>query len=72
VTEPGKNGQQPLKKSPWAYLSLGLEFAATVGLLTWAGWWADQRWGYKPWGTVAGSMLGVALAMYRLIRETVQ
>lgn len=72
VTAPGRDDESSQKKSPWAYVSLGLEFAVTVGLLTWAGCWADQRWGLKPWGTVAGAMLGVVLAMYRLIRETAQ
>lgn len=43
-----------------------------VGLFAWGGWWVDQRWGLQPWGTVAGPLLGVALATYRLIRETSQ
>jgi len=69
VTKPEENGHAPRKKSPWAYLSLGLEFAVTVGLFTWAGWWADHHWGWTPWGILAGAMIGVTLSIYHLLRQ---
>ncbi len=72
MATPGEGRTPPRDRSPWAYVSLGTEFAVTVGLLAWAGWWVDQRWGLQPWGTVAGPLLGVAMATYRLIRETSQ
>ena len=46
-------------------------FAALVGVMTYLGYLADQEWGTKPWLTITGGMLGVAMATFDLIR-TVQ
>jgi hypothetical protein len=72
VAAPGEGRTPPRNQSPWAFVSLGLEFAVTVGLFAWGGWWVDQHWGLHPWCTVAGPLMGVTLAVYRLIRETAQ
>lgn len=56
--------------SDWARgLSHGLEVAIGVGLGYFIGNWADHHWNIKPWGMVAGVMVGCAAGMYLLIKE---
>ena len=44
-------------------------------LLTWIaggvllGLWVDHHWNWTPWGTVAGSLLGLGGAGYSVFRE---
>lgn len=42
---------------------------AVIALFSYAGIWADENWGWAPWGTVALSLLGVLLALVWMIRE---
>jgi F0F1-type ATP synthase assembly protein I len=57
------------KKNAWAYLNIGAQFGAIVLSLSFAGVWLDDRFAWTPWATVVGSLLGVALATYQLIRN---
>jgi len=50
--------------------ALVLEFLAYLGGLGYLGWWLDQRRGWEPWGLLAGLLLGTAIGLYRLIRES--
>lgn len=50
--------------------ALVLEFLAYLGGLGYLGWWLDQRRGWEPWGLLAGLLLGTAVGLYRLIRES--
>jgi F0F1-type ATP synthase assembly protein I len=61
-------------KSPtWGtYLTTGFESAVGVGLGYLVGQWLDKRYGWTPWGTVAGSMLGLASGMYLLIKTALK
>lgn len=44
--------------------------AATIGLGVWIGMKADDKWPQEtPWGALIGSVLGVALATYQVIRS---
>lgn len=53
------------------YSGIGFQMAAIIGLGAYGGWWADQRTGWDfPALTLAGSLGGVALAMFVLLRET--
>lgn len=53
------------------YSGIGFQMAAIIGLGAYGGWWADQRTGWRfPVLTLAGSLGGVAVAMYVLIKET--
>lgn len=56
--------------SGWAHLHAGLQFAATVALCSGLGWLVDRHQGWTPWATVVGGMVGVAVATYNLLRET--
>ena len=52
-----------------AISTLGLEFAVAVALGGGTGYWADCRWGFTPWGSVAGVFAGFALGMYMVVKE---
>ncbi|MBI4230574.1 MAG: AtpZ/AtpI family protein [Planctomycetes bacterium] len=42
---------------------MGLQLAAIVGLGAWGGHWAEDRWGFAPWGIVAGVMGGSGIGL---------
>jgi ATP synthase protein I len=50
------------------YLSLGWNFAVTVGLGLLAGWWLDRKLRTGPWLTVIGIALGIAAAFVQFFR----
>jgi len=50
------------------YSHLGLQFAATIGLLLGGGLWLDRRWGTTPLFTVIGTFLGFGAGFYNLYR----
>ena len=51
-----------------AFTGAGFSFCAIVGVMTWLGSWADGKFGTDPWLLISGSLLGVAIAVYDLIR----
>ena len=64
--------QQPVGKrppSPLAYASLGLEVVVPVLLLTFGGYWLDDRLGTLPWFLLIGAFLGMAVGFYNLFRR---
>lgn len=40
------------------YSVLGITFAVTLVVFTYAGYWVGTKFGFEPWGTVAGAALG--------------
>jgi F0F1-type ATP synthase assembly protein I len=52
------------------YLGCGLTFAVLVA----AGWWLgdllDARRGWEPWGKLVGSLLGIAIGTWDLLRTS--
>ena len=40
--------------------SVGLAFGLAVVIGTAAGWWLDQKFGWKPWGFLGGFAIGLA------------
>ena len=54
------------------FVGIGLEIAVGAALGTVVGLWLDRKYGWSPWGVVAGSMIGVAAGMYLLIRDAVR
>ena len=50
------------------YAGLGVELAATVGVLSLVGWWIDGRFGTAPWGLVVGAVVGLVGGMANLVR----
>lgn len=47
----------------------GFEMAVGVALGYFVGHWLGIKFGIEPWGSVAGSMLGMIAGAYVLIKE---
>lgn len=45
-----------------ATVALGI----TVGLGYWVGHWAEMKWGFEPWGTTVGVLLGLAAGFLQI------
>ncbi len=54
------------------YSGVGLELAAAVAGFTLAGLWIDRHYGTRPWGAVAGVILGLVGGLYNLVRQSLQ
>ncbi len=54
------------------YLGYGLQIAVGAGLGWLLGSWLDKKFGWSPWGVMAGSMLGVAAGLYLLIKDALR
>ncbi|MBM4291810.1 MAG: AtpZ/AtpI family protein [Deltaproteobacteria bacterium] len=55
----------------WAgarYASVGLEFGLSVVIGYLAGAWLEGRYGFAPWGSLGGVVLGFAAAVRSLLR----
>jgi len=46
------------------YSSWGFDFAASVLVFTYLGYWLDKKYSTRPWLTVAGALLGVFIGYY--------
>ncbi len=59
------------KKGPtlFHYSHLGLQFALTILIFFALGYYAEREWNFHPWGTIAGMLLGFAIALYHLLRS---
>ncbi len=53
----------------YRYSGLGLQFAATIGVLALGGHWLDGWLGSDPWGLIAGVFLGFALGLYSMTKK---
>lgn len=42
------------------YVGLGFELVVPVLLGIWLGRWLDGKFGWNPWGTLGGAVLGIA------------
>lgn len=58
--------------SAWRFAGLGFEFAGTVGLFAYFGFWLDRHFGWAPWGTVTLVLIAVIGNMYLLIKEAMR
>ena len=74
-TGPGTEGKpagpqdgKKREKSPFAYLNMGMTFGVTVGLFTALGYWLDSKYGWSPWATVTGALLGVVAGTYHFLK----
>jgi hypothetical protein len=65
-------------KTPKIPPELGLLMGMGVSLAVWLtagvllGRWVDQNWGWAPWGTLTGSLVGItgaSLNIYQIIRR---
>lgn len=52
------------------YAGLAMQMGLTIGLFTWGGLALDNYLGIDKAFVVAGALLGVGLALYQVIRQT--
>ena len=58
------------KKTNWGQsLAMGFESAVGVAIGYFVGHWLDKKFGWEPWGTLIGAMLGLIAGCYLLIKE---
>lgn len=50
------------------YLALGIQLAATVIILFYAGYWADDYFATRPWLMIAGLAVGVVSGFYNFFK----
>jgi len=53
---------------PTRLMTVGIEFAAVVAILTLAGWWLDQKWGTGPWLLLTGMFVSTIGGLYKVWR----
>ena len=68
LSEPQQSNRPP-GQSPMAFASLGLELVVTVVLLTYGGYWLDDRLGTLPVFVLIGVFLGMAVGFYNVFRR---
>ncbi len=57
----------------WGQLAgVGIQMAVGVVLGLIVGHWLENRYGWQPWGTLVGVMLGLAGGMYLLIKDAIR
>lgn len=65
------NGSRPRGRGAWGMaFSAGSELVVSVLAGLFAGRWLDGRLGTQPWLALAGTLAGISLGLYLLIRET--
>jgi F0F1-type ATP synthase assembly protein I len=50
------------------FVGVGVSFGAYTALGWFAGDWIDGRYGFAPYGATVGTLLGVAFAVWDLLR----
>ena len=64
---PDKSGIQP-GDSLGKLLGLGASLAVWMAIGVSMGAWLDSKWGLTPWGTISGSLAGIAGCVYSVTR----
>ena len=54
------------------YLSIGVEFTASILICLGAGWWIDKRFDTAPIFMLVGAFFGMAAGFYNLYRTVVR
>ena len=64
----GLTERQRMWRLAGRYSGLGVEMAICIGGTTWAGYYADQKFGTKPWLFIFGLVVGTGAAIKAVIR----
>ena len=64
----GLTERQRMWRLAGRYSSLGVEMAICIGGTTWAGYYADQEFGTKPWLFIFGLIVGTGAAIKAVVR----
>ncbi len=54
------------------YLGLGMQLAATVGVMVLLGYWLDNKFNTSPWLIIIFSFLGILSGLYNFLRTVIQ
>ena len=69
VAEYRQREREQRERGQWHRISgAGVEFAAAVGLLAFAGYGVDRWLDTAPWGLIVGVLVGFGFGMFLLIR----
>jgi F0F1-type ATP synthase assembly protein I len=49
-------------------LGIGATFVASILVCLAGGWWLDRTFGTTPWLTIVGSLLGIVIGFYLLVK----
>lgn len=52
------------------WLSIGIEYIGVCGIFTYAGYYADRRYGTEPWLMVTALLVAVIGMTYLMLKET--
>ena len=67
--DPTKPEKKPEQDNPLGFaLSLGSELVVSVLGGFFVGQWLDKKLGTSPWLMLVGSLFGITVALYRLIK----
>lgn len=50
------------------FVGAGMQMLVIIAVFTFGGYWLDGHQGWSPWGTLVGSLLGIFLALYQVIK----
>ncbi len=54
------------------YLGLGMQLAATVGVMVLLGYWLDNKFKTSPWLILVFSFLGIISALYNFLKTVIK
>ena len=69
IEERAKDGKADSDRSSLRWMGFGVEFVGVMGLFTYAGYWADGKFGTGPWLMIAGMAVAFVGMMYLMIKE---
>ena len=64
-SRPNSRGQRDLNR----YAGVGVQFAATIGVFAFAGYWADGKLGSSPWLMIVGVFVGFGGGLASLVSK---
>ncbi len=53
----------------YRYAGVGTQFAATLGVFGFVGYWLDEKCGSQPWFLLVGIFLGFGLGLYSMVSK---
>ena len=70
IEDRAKDGKAGEDRSSLRWMGFGVEFVGVMGLFTYAGYWADGKFGTRPWLMIVGLAVAFVGMMYLMIKET--
>lgn len=67
-SSPAQSSQE-MRAGGMRMASSGFDLAIVVCGFTAVGWWLDRKYGWSPWGTLTGAILGIVGGLANFLRE---